>query len=603
MNTDTTRNPGIAGNLPSAHAKRKIDLTTLDRLGKYTILLILALVTLRLVFDSYSFYVARRDIDAELQAKHVSSLEYLIVLSEREHALALSSLETRCIERAQLTLFRIFDVENEPIHKVYGELMEQKNAMIKILQGSGRDPAKVKMVTDYIDGVGFEFFNLDDQIKVFDDGTGKPGDFTDLKAKLAEPQKRYREIAQRNAPLRERIEQRMQGMPENSPPSYWSLDAIKTVVERIDQLRDERTRNRARFGDIDEVLARYAQWTGALTGGAEFDETPDPIGPEDEVLREAKCDRFNAYNAAAQRHSAADNAQLQKPDPTKIDGRDLTTWGNAPSVISHQYKQFLHIYFKQPPAAQTLFVTLLLGALGALTLNTLRMSKVGWWADQRDPMWGETVVGPLLGALAAFGIFLIGSTGLLLTSDSHGAQPLSTYFIGLLGFLSGLLYDEAFGRVRRIGTQMFAGTPDVQIANARAEDRTLAEALKGASAARAAGLVLKYGIGTRLDIESEFTLLIPSDEAIGELTLTAWNRLNDEPTSFERWYHHHHAGKRVTRADVAATPPANELRTDDDSVLPLKVKDDTLTVAGIRVVIPDVKWGKGMVHILQRDLG
>ena len=55
----------------------------------------------------------------------------------------------------------------------------------------------------------------------------------------------------------------------------------------------------------------------------------------------------------------------------------------------------------------------------------------------------------MLGALAAFGIFLIGSAGLLLTSDARSAQPLSTAFIGLLGFVSGLLYDEAFGRVRR----------------------------------------------------------------------------------------------------------------------------------------------------------
>ncbi len=248
-------------------------------------------------------------------------------------------------------------------------------------------------------------------------------------------------------------------------------------------------------------------------------------------------------------------------------------------------------------------MTLLLGALGALTLNVLRMSKVGWWADHPDPLWGEIVVGQVLGALAAFGIFLVGSAGLLLTSDSHGAQPLSTYFIGLLGFLSGLLYDEAFGRVRRIGIQMFSTTSDVQIANARAEDRTLAEALKSASAGRAAGLVLKYGIGTRLGIEGEFTMLIPSDEAIGELTLATWTRLNDEPTAFERWYHHHHAGKRVTRADVAAAPPVKELATDDGGVLALEVKDDALTIADIRVVIPDVKWGKGVVHILQRDLG
>jgi hypothetical protein len=135
-----------------------------------------------------------------------------------------------------------------------------------------------------------------------------------------------------------------------------------------------------------------------------------------------------------------------------------------------------------------------LGALGALTLNVLRMSKVGWWSQQDDPLWGEIIVGPMLGALAAFGIFLIGSSGLLLTAESGGSQPLSAYFIGLLGFLSGLLYDEAFGRVRRIGTQMFAAKPGDDIVNARTEDRSLAETLQGASASLAAALVLKYGI-------------------------------------------------------------------------------------------------------------
>jgi hypothetical protein len=151
------------------------------------------------------------------------------------------------------------------------------------------------------------------------------------------------------------------------------------------------------------------------------------------------------------------------------------------------------------------------------------MSKVGWWADHPDPLWGDIFVGPLIGALAAFGIFLVGSAGLLLTGDTHGAQPLSTYFIGLLGFLSGLLYDEAFGRVRRIGSQIFGGVTDTA-ASARAEDRSLAETLKAVNAGRVAGLVLKFGAGTRLGSENEFSLLVPSDEAIGGLPVSNWDQ-------------------------------------------------------------------------------
>jgi hypothetical protein len=191
-------------------------------------------------------------------------------------------------------------------------------------------------------------------------------------------------------------------------------------------------------------------------------------------------------------------------------------------------------------------------ALDALTLNVLRMSSVGWWGRYTtDPLWGEIISGPFLGALAAFGIFLIGSAGLLLTADTAGAQPLSAYFIGLLGFLSGLMHDEAFGRVRRLGTEMFAGKPDEEAVNARTEDRSLAETLRGNSASLVAGLALKYGIGTRIILESEFTLLIPSDEAIERLPLKTWTMLNDpESGAFERWYRRHHSANRVTRKDV-----------------------------------------------------
>jgi len=278
-------------------------------------------------------------------------------------------------------------------------------------------------------------------------------------------------------------------------------------------------------------MSRYAVWTGALSGGlAEspvLDEMAYDIGLEgDRALATVKCDRFKEYYQAVEQ-------KLIRADPArgKI-SENLSVWqqiNNLPLV----YRQFLVNYFKQPPAAQTLFVTLALGALGALTLNVLRLSKVGWWAQYRDPLWGEIMVSPLLGALAAFGIYLIGSAGLLLTTDMRAAQsgvtPLSAFFIGFLGFVSGLLYDEAFGRVRRLGTQLFAERIDRP--EGRPEDKSLADALKRGSATRVAELVLKYGIGTRLAMESEFTFLVPSDEAVGQKPLQFWLDLNNEATS------------------------------------------------------------------------
>ena len=282
------------------------------------------------------------------------------------------------------------------------------------------------------------------------------------------------------------------------------------------------------------------------------------------------------------------------------------TWAQAFGIIPRVYHQHLLFFFQQPPAAQTLAVTLFLGALGALTLNVLRMSHVGWWSAQSDPLWGEIIVSPLIGSLAAFGIFLIGSAGLLLTGDNNGAQPLSAYFIGLLGFLSGLMYDEAFGRVRRVGTQMFAGKPDEGAINARAEDRSLAETLRGNGASLAAGLVLKYGIGTRVSLESKFTLLIPSDEAMGRLALTTWTKLNDpESDAFEKWYNRHHAAQRITRKDVSGdgtTAPISELHVDNGTCYGLALNGGHFKINNIRVLIADVIWNKGVIHILSADL-
>lgn len=83
----------------------------ISRFFKYAFLLVVLGITLKVVFDGFSYYIARRSLDAELAAKKISSLEYLVILTKRHRALVIASLETRCLERDQLAVFRIGDAE------------------------------------------------------------------------------------------------------------------------------------------------------------------------------------------------------------------------------------------------------------------------------------------------------------------------------------------------------------------------------------------------------------------------------------------------------------------------------------------------------------
>jgi uncharacterized surface protein with fasciclin (FAS1) repeats len=567
------------------------------RFCKYFVLIACVILTLKIVFDAYSFYVARRDIDSELRSKKVSSLEYLGVLSQRKRALAITALEGRCLERTELTLFRIFDAEQDHIKAVYNKLMTIKNQMVDLVKGSGAGLIDVEPAASFINYQRFTLAELEDHVKPINPETANNADYKALLAKLLKLREQYVALALESTPFREQLETMIADKKLDASP-YWRMDAIHRVAQRNLQVRKELDDTKSKVGDIEDILARYGVWTGALTGGAANNPVLDEMAYQIEKADEASLDQPNC--AAFKDYYAAVNNRILVLDPlAKKSWQDLT-WLQRIESIPNYYRQSLLIYFNQPPAAQTLLVTMVLGALGALTLNVLRMSKVGWWSLQDDPLWGEIVVGPLLGALAAFGIFLIGSSGLLLTTDSNGAQPLSAYFIGLLGFISGLLYDEAFGRVRRVGAQIFSSKPSEDAVNAKAEDRSLAEALQNNSASLAASLVLKYGIGTRLSLESEFTLLAPSDEAMGRLSLATWTGLNDPKRDvFNKWYDRHHAAKRVAKADVASN---NELKVDDGAPYPLALDGTELKINNTRVLIADISWGKGVIHILSEDV-
>jgi uncharacterized surface protein with fasciclin (FAS1) repeats len=217
-----------------------------------------------------------------------------------------------------------------------------------------------------------------------------------------------------------------------------------------------------------------------------------------------------------------------------------------------------------------LFVTLFLGALGALSYNVLRMSKVGAWSEEKDPLWGELLASPFLGALAA-----------------------------------GLLYDQAFGRVRRFGAQIFAA--DTRLRRESEDDISLANALKVAGASLAAQQVLTFGIGSRLAGEAEFTFLVPADPALEALSLQRWRKITDPATrsEFDKWFHHYHAPKRVMTGDVAGGSPqgsVSEVEADDGSVYSVTVEDGDLKFNDVKAVEKDIAWRNGVVHVLEREL-
>jgi uncharacterized surface protein with fasciclin (FAS1) repeats len=577
---------------------------------KYTILLLALALNLKIVFDGYSFYVARRDIDSELQSKKGYSFEYLDVLSRRKRALILVTLETRCLERAELTLFRIFDTElTGRLNEANQKFIDQKSAIIDAIRRLGPNVINTDAAIKYVNAATFRPAEFERYLKPVTGVTTDDVKYKKLREEVDLETKKYIEIGPANSDLLKKAEEQIRQQPGGGDPAtYLSLDGIKMLEQRLARLKEEQANNQKQMGEIDDVMARYGTWTGALTGNVAdapiLDEMAYELGKEgDKMLADVHCNRFKEYYEAV-------GQKLLQVDPLHGKKWQELTFAQKVQTPGLLYDQFLLRYFQQPPTAQTLFVTLFLGALGALTLNVLRLSKIGWWARETDPLWGEIIVSPLLGALAAFAIFLVGSAGLLLRTDVRAAQngvtPLSAFFIGLLGFLSGLLYDEAFGRVRRVGENLFGTPPADSADNARAEDRTLAEALKKAGASLAAGLVLKHGIGTWLAKEEQFTLLVPSDEAVGNLSLATWNSLDKEKSDkdgsdLKKWYDRHHSQQRVTKKDVIGGT-AKELKAADGTAYPLAIEGGDFKIANIRVTVADVGWGKGTIHVLSEDL-
>jgi len=55
----------------------------------------------------------------------------------------------------------------------------------------------------------------------------------------------------------------------------------------------------------------------------------------------------------------------------------------------------------------------------------------------------------------------------------------------------------------------------------------------------------------------------------------------------------------IREADVASN---NELKVDDGAPYPLALDGTELKINNTRVLIADISWGKGVIHILSEDV-
>jgi hypothetical protein len=249
--------------------------------------------------------------------------------------------------------------------------------------------------------------------------------------------------------------------------------------------------------------------------------------------------------------------------------------------------------FALPTTIITYLVTILFGMLGAVTICTLRLSQHGVWDEREDPPWSSILIAPLLGAVAATAIYLLWSVGLLVAAGSGTGRESSVggaAFVGLLGFLSGLLHEDAFGKLKLVGEGWFRpdGAPDT---GATAVDRELAEKLREIGCHRLAELTLVHRPGKSLADRPEFTLVALDDEYLDNASDLVWFELRQRSgaSMFDRM--------TLTRKLDLATPPAAVNTVAAPAVSVPAGKDGAFVKVGQARLDPQkqVAWRNGLI--------
>jgi hypothetical protein len=386
---------------------------------------------------------------------------------------------------------------------------------------------------------------------------------------------------------------------------------IEELETRIDRLRGEIKAINEKLSGVEEPMAKFRLWTESLLGSiptsllVEFAVSEESESKQ-EGLRKLDCLAFEqSYRLATgvDLRGLYSNVIPDKPRSNVAKG-DLVALPLGLPPPPTVYRAVAEWIFVLPPTGQTLLVTLILGGLGAVTLNLLRLSRFGWWGAAPTPDWGEVLFGPLLGAMAAFGIFLIAKTGLLLASGNAqtDVQTLSAFFIGLLGFVSGLLYDQAFARVRLVGAGIFGGKVEGSVALRDPGDLELAQLFEVEHAPVAAMLVRAAKLGAKLSEYPRFTLFMPVETAIPPDVVTAALKAESsgDMSEIRAWFDGQIAVSRLGSADLTKLAALAQPEIEMSNGIKRKVElvSGVVKVGGASVVKNDLSWRTGIVHII-----
>lgn len=531
---------------------------SVSRFAKHFVLITLALITMVTLFFTYATYAFRRDLEDQIatidKGQTVESILYdTIVLNDQ-----LKELENiRCAQRDAIAFFRLaaypYRVQLNKLYVATWDaradlkryLLEHKMVDLKRLDGElskiwsvpiaaeipllshttageksifaeeyGKRTEEIySKLTDTLYKVSLK--EIDD--KITDNANYQKGEYAkrfkllnDQLNLLASVDEEIFKVTSVDA-----LEARAHNLRKESDDlvkkfeKWKNLFAQKWIVESV-------FRNEVSHDDLKKRLPADPRTNGLSLGAVDCSDS------EAEILRYAA-------------------ARLQRfADVLKLDGAEKKTFevlvtrinelgayrpSKAEPTSKSWFVEILTRYMFLPATIQALFVTILFGFLGGLTVNLLRLSYVGYWGLSPEPDWGDVVISPIAGAVAATIIYLVAAFALPAVTETRGSaiSPVSAALVGFLGFVSGFLNREAFAQVKIVGLRLLGRKDDTAVgADASALDVELAGVLRRIGATRFADLLLIHGAAEHLSKSSGLQILIPANAYFESLSAAEW---------------------------------------------------------------------------------
>jgi uncharacterized surface protein with fasciclin (FAS1) repeats len=605
--------------------------TRFRRSLKYTALIVLAGLHLFYIVILFSSYTVRRDLETDVAKLGADqSLDSLVMLSSMGGETVRKIREYRCLQRDAIAFYRIATMD---LRRDISEVYRHTLALRQELRGF--------IATQ-------PMLNRQESEKSFDNAWGVPlaGDLVFQTS--ATPEQRQKTLEEFRAKLDGQFTA-FKADTKHHTAVIELLDAKKKAIETPEQLRAAANRQQqyeqelfdlTAVGTLETALAKMnkdmasaglkdakrlnilirkvsaeeslgrgdpqASYLSEIANQLDTSGQSAPLRDLDcTKLDEALTDKIVAGMAAKRDDKLGDREKALIKEYVAARARDdtLPVLSQVGTFLQDVHRPITQAFIAFPTSAQTLIVTMLFGSLGALSLQALRLSNRGYWGTVSDPSWGEIVISMWLGMTGAIIVYLLASIGLLVVSDGRSnAAEVSTVgasLVALLGFVSGLLNDEAFARIRRFGLQFFQdGTAKAAEGAASGPNAELAQRLLDAGCSRFAELARIHCLGTTLQPKDHFTLFAPANATFDGRPLSEWSALADPKrnapfTSF--------ASARLvdtatlTAADLGTLP---QLAMADGSTVPLERTGADVRLRGERIELGQpYKWRNGAIFV------